>query len=644
MKLGVKIGLGFILTNVIFIILVVVVYSFMRPVQSGSIDLGIDVLPLLDQSAQIQYNAAMEGSMIRAYLISPDEETWKLVQGYSGGMREALAGVEENFKNSVSGLVRSLDITEAYQNIKSNYTEYHQLAEEVPLRQGRLLKGRADILATHGAYTETAEKYLEFCEDMQSREVDGGAPQDVLNRRIAQLEDIKEAEILSYRLVIATMRAVINNEAAFFDRALGQADEARIIIEKLRDSARPGEDRELAQALLANLGNMTAVLQGMKQDNADSLAMSQKRSAINARVTGDAARLWEIGNRLARQAADSSNAAVGRVILVLLIGTGAAIIASLAMAVFITRGITVPVNRLIETLSGGASEVDSASGQLSVASNTLAEGATENAASLEETSSALEELSSMTRRNADNAFEANALMAQAGEAVGRADGSMTNVIKAMDEIAVSGNEIGKIIKTIDEIAFQTNLLALNAAVEAARAGEAGAGFAVVADEVRNLAIRSADAAKNTADLIAATISNIRLGSDMVNTTADNFGIVAGHASKVAELLSEVAAASKEQSQGIEQITIAMTQMDKVTQANAASAEQSASAASQLSQQAGGLLDAVDDLTVLVHGAGRGSRPGAAAAAPKPPQLMVPVSPKASPTARPRSIADDDFDF
>jgi methyl-accepting chemotaxis protein len=242
--------------------------------------------------------------------------------------------------------------------------------------------------------------------------------------------------------------------------------------------------------------------------------------------------------------------------------------------------------------------------ELSSASNTLASGATENAASLEETSAALEELSSMTTRNADNAVEANDLMSKTTEAVEKAENSMTNVIEAMEHIATSGNEIGKIIKTIDEIAFQTNLLALNAAVEAARAGEAGAGFAVVADEVRNLAIRSAEAAKNTADLIATTISNIQMGSEMVNSTSVNFQTVSGSSAKVAQLVSEVAEASREQSQGINQITTAMTQMDKVTQSNAASSEEAASSASNLAVQAANLMKGVDDLSAIVFGGSR----------------------------------------
>ena len=286
------------------------------------------------------------------------------------------------------------------------------------------------------------------------------------------------------------------------------------------------------------------------------------------------------------------------------------LVIAVVLAAIMVRSIRNTMDSIISGLAGTAQEVDSASGQLSVSSNSLAEGATENAASLEETSAALEELSSMTKRNADNSVEANALMSQATMAVQKAEQSMASVITAMDEISVSGNEIGKIIKTIDEIAFQTNLLALNAAVEAARAGEAGAGFAVVADEVRNLAIRSAEAAKNTSGLIASTITNIQTGSEMVNLTADNFRTVESHSSKVAELLAEVAEASKEQAQGIGQITTAMTQMDKVTQSNAASAEESASAAGQLSLQAGTLLGAVDDLTALVHGAaGGGSQPG-----------------------------------
>ncbi|MGL4208629.1 MAG: methyl-accepting chemotaxis protein, partial [Candidatus Adiutrix sp.] len=347
-------------------------------------------------------------------------------------------------------------------------------------------------------------------------------------------------------------------------------------------------------------------LNDIVRDIVASTEASRRRTGIVYEIIDQANILSGQAVAILADEAHQTDLAIKRVNSVMVVGVLLALLVSLMMAIIIARSISRPIGRIVTTLSDGAHEVDNTSGQLSSSSDRLAQGATENAASLEETSAALEELASMTGRNADNAVEANALMRQAIEAVVRAEGSMDNVISAMGEISTSGHEISKIIKTIDEIAFQTNLLALNAAVEAARAGEAGAGFAVVADEVRNLAIRSADAAKNTADLIVATISNINKGSDMVNSTAETFKTVKSDSSKVAELVSEVAEASKEQSTGIQQITSATMQMDKVTQVNAASAEESASAATALSSQAGALLEAVTALTTLVNGIGQGA--------------------------------------
>jgi methyl-accepting chemotaxis protein len=178
---------------------------------------------------------------------------------------------------------------------------------------------------------------------------------------------------------------------------------------------------------------------------------------------------------------------------------------------------------------------------------------------------------------------------------------MHELTSSMENISKASEETSKIIKTIDEIAFQTNLLALNAAVEAARAGEAGAGFAVVADEVRNLALRAADAAKNTADLIEGTVKNVKDGSTLVDTTNEAFQEVSINTSKVGELVGEIAEASKEQSQGIEQVNIAVTEMDKITQQNAANAEESASASEEMSGQAAQMKDMIQELVDLVGG-------------------------------------------
>jgi methyl-accepting chemotaxis protein len=180
---------------------------------------------------------------------------------------------------------------------------------------------------------------------------------------------------------------------------------------------------------------------------------------------------------------------------------------------------------------------------------------------------------------------------------------MNRLTGSMREISTASEETSKIIKTIDEIAFQTNLLALNAAVEAARAGEAGAGFAVVADEVRNLAMRAAEAAKNTADLIEGTVKKVQDGSDLVNRTNEAFIQVSESSSKVGDLVGEISAASNEQAQGIEQVNTAVAEMDKVTQQNAANAEESASASEEMSAQAEQMKAIVGELVALV-GTGR----------------------------------------
>lgn len=279
----------------------------------------------------------------------------------------------------------------------------------------------------------------------------------------------------------------------------------------------------------------------------------------------------------------------------------AAIILGALIAFFLTRTITKPINQVVKGLTDGSEQVVSATLQVSSSSQSLAEGASEQAASIEETSSSLEEMSSMTKQNSDNATQADNLMKEANQIVEQANNSMEELTKSMYDISLASDETSKIIKTIDEIAFQTNLLALNAAVEAARAGEAGAGFAVVADEVRNLAMRSADAAKNTAQMIEGTVKKVREGSELVTKTNKAFQDVSNSSSKVGELVGEIAAASKEQSQGIEQINKAVAEMDKIVQRNAANAEESASASGQMNAQAKQLKQYVRDLVLVIGG-------------------------------------------
>ena len=239
----------------------------------------------------------------------------------------------------------------------------------------------------------------------------------------------------------------------------------------------------------------------------------------------------------------------------------------------------------LSQVAESTAQVAAASGQISSGSQNLAQGANEQASSLEEVSASLEEMSSMTRQNADNAMQAKNLSGEADQNAAVGTEAMGRMSSSIQKIKESSDQTAKIVKTIDEIAMQTNLLALNAAVEAARAGEAGRGFAVVAEEVRNLAQRSAQAAKNTADMIGESVKNADDGVKISREVARSFEQITTSSRKVNDLIAEIAAASKEQAVGIKQVNDAVSQMDKVTQQNAANAEESASASEELSSQA-----------------------------------------------------------
>ncbi len=278
-----------------------------------------------------------------------------------------------------------------------------------------------------------------------------------------------------------------------------------------------------------------------------------------------------------------------------------AIALSLLVTIFTARGIISSLKNLIANLTTGADQVTSASEQLAAASHSLAEGSSEQAASVEETAAAMEEMSATTQKNAENAHQADQLAKNGTALMDKAHHSMKAMIQAIEEISKASSATAKIIKTIDEIAFQTNLLALNAAVEAARAGEVGAGFAVVANEVRSLALRAAEAAKNTSLLIERTIKEVQGGTQLVQQTDESYREVAQSLKKVVDLVGEISAASKEQAEGIGQINKAVAEMDRVVQRNAANAEESASSSEEMNAQAQQLMEFVTELKTLVKG-------------------------------------------
>jgi methyl-accepting chemotaxis protein len=295
---------------------------------------------------------------------------------------------------------------------------------------------------------------------------------------------------------------------------------------------------------------------------------------------------------MTRQARNSS-------VLLATITIAGTLLAVAMLVGLIIRPVTRRLSRVVEVLENSTTEANESASQLASASQAIADGASEQAASLEETSASLEEMASMTKRNAEHSQQVHELAKQARGAAEKGAADMADMTTAMGAIKASSDEIGKIVKTIDEIAFQTNILALNAAVEAARAGEAGMGFGVVAEEVRSLSQRSAQAAKETSMRIEAAIAKTSQGVELSSKVSSKLQEILSRARQVDELANEVAGASREQSQGIEQMNLALSQMDKVTQTNAASAEESASVAHEVEMQARQMKETVSELLELM---------------------------------------------
>jgi methyl-accepting chemotaxis protein len=297
--------------------------------------------------------------------------------------------------------------------------------------------------------------------------------------------------------------------------------------------------------------------------------------------------------------AETSRAQTSVTMWLLGISSLLAVVIAGALAWITVRRISAALGGITVDLHRGARHTASAARQVSIASQTLAGGATEQAAAIEETSSSLEEMSTMIRATADNSQKAKELASEARAQAGAGMGTMSLMSEAMQEIGAASADVSKIVKNIDEIAFQTNILALNAAVEAARAGEAGAGFAVVADEVRSLAQRSAAAARETADKIDVAIQSARRGAERSTEVARSLKEISDKVVATDMLVAEIATAAREQAHGLSQVNSAISQMDLIAQSNAASAEQSATAAERLDAQAATLRQTVFQLEGLV---------------------------------------------
>lgn len=591
--IGIRIAVGFLLVNLIALLL-------------G----GIGLYSLIDVGGHLQRLAGKQVPLTAA-VVQAERQIWQtLVNAYEYD----LAGDDASRKEWFAQQERAA----------------RDLAQIVPLAQAALDSSLArdarNMAEGVTAYGESATRFIQA--EQKSREIEatmeayGARIEEALGTFINQqsgavrkalgLQQVEEAALGLLRIEELNLAVQAYNEmqrhALRFLMHQQEEDienmegQLRILDRMLQRLARQTDDPDVQTQFKKAREDATQygeLLASWIQSQNQARALRQQGNAKALEIIRLATEDAKNADRMAAEAGEKSlkrTANIRSVLLGLLI---ASVLLGIAVAWIITRSVTRPLKNVMTELGDGADQLAQASDQISATSQTMAEGAAEQAAAIEETASSLEELASTIRQNADHATEADHLSEASVIIVQQVNQAMAKMSGSMQAIAKSSDETGKIIKTIDEIAFQTNLLALNAAVEAARAGEAGAGFAVVAAEVRNLAIRSAEAARSTTGLIEDTRDKVRQGATLLSETETAFGELHTSVEKAGSLVSEIAAASREQAEGVAQVNTAVNQLDKVVQQNAAGAEEFTAAASQMNEQAFQLNRLVEDLGRLV---------------------------------------------
>ncbi len=436
--------------------------------------------------------------------------------------------------------------------------------------------------------------------------------------RNAQIEVVNNIMQAQLQLMLAAMDSIVDKDEgridpermAVIDKNVSFINESLFSLEELADTS---EEEDLAKKIKDDFGHLAEGIQVLLvrliESRASALEFSKVDDVLDTYGEGIENALLRIKRSVQEEVNEATADSVRVMARSSLLGTLVFILALLLIAPLlftISRSIIKTVSSVTGSLDSASIQVADAAGEISSSAQTLADGASRQAASVEESSASMEEVSSMSRRDADNAREADSLMRQAKKVIADAENSMVKMTDSMADISAASSETQKIVKTIDEIAFQTNLLALNAAVEAARAGEAGAGFAVVADEVRNLAMRAADAAKNTSGLIEGTVQKVQVGTSLVGETSNSFNTVTESSERIAVLISEIANSAEEQATALNQMNESLQEIENVTQSNASAAEEAAAASEELTGQADMMKSFVEDLLAFVEGRAAGA--------------------------------------
>jgi methyl-accepting chemotaxis protein len=611
--LGAKISAGFFAVILIAIALGAAAVWTMLRVSSAASEMELKNVPSVRVANDVERSSLRTMYMARGYIFT---ESGKFLED----MRVELEKVKQNL-GAATELAKGRNIDWLQKNVTEAMAakdEYESLFTQTQTLIDGMIQDKAKSDEIGAKFISVCNDYLASQNEQLVKEIkavtsgavaqtiETGAVQTPEARLLDRTEKIKVANSVSdmgNAIRMGAWKAIGTRDANLLRETLKGFELINKTLDELKAVTRQEINLKQIEECRVTGGAYNNVMNEFlkKWDARD--ALDKTRGAAADRILVAAESTAEAGMDHTANGAGEANRLLTRGYWTMLVGLAIGTVVGILLALFITRSITKPINAVIVGLSQGSDQVGSASQQVAQSSQSMAEGASQQASSLEETSASLEEMASMTRQNAEGAKQANSMAMEAKNAADRGREAMRRMSEAIAAIKKSSDETAKILKTIDEIAFQTNLLALNAAVEAARAGDAGKGFAVVAEEVRNLAQRSAEAAKNTAGLIEGSQKNADNGVSVSMEVGKTLDEIAMAAQKVADLAAEVSSATNEQSQGIDQVNLAVAEMDKVTQSNAANSEEAASASEELSAQARELTDMVVTLTTIVSGSG-----------------------------------------
>jgi len=605
LKLGTKIGGGFGVLILISMLLGGMAVYNMKHVGKVADSLETEIAPQVDVSVKVERAALLTMYSMRAYGLVGDDASWKETQANLVEVDKALAEAEALSQ-------KHPDLTKLRENTvkaSAQMNEYKQLIKQTYELDQTKAKALEDMVTAAALFTKNSQAFLEGQRQALGAEIGSGKKaQETLNR----LNAITEVVRLGAELRLANLKSMAWRDQQYVKASLSNLDTIDKLLEQLRATTRQDSAlKELDEIKNSTTTYRTMLVQYFKcQDDVDGL--SAKRVAASAGVLDSAKQTSAAGVQDTKDGSAKAASSLSTASAILITGLLIALVLSLVVAVFLTRGITRPVmlgvdfakrmaegdftgrldidqkdeigvlaralNEMVNRLRGVVAEVRGAtdnvasgSEELSASSESLSQGATEQAASIEEVSSSIEEMASNIRQNADNAQQTERIALQAAKDAQEGGVAVGQAVVAMKNIAEK-------ISIIEEIARQTNLLALNAAIEAARAGEHGKGFAVVAAEVRKLAERSGNAAGEISELSSSTVTASEKAGEMLSKLVPDI-------QRTAELVQEIAAATGEQNSGADQINKAIQQLDQVIQQNASASEEMASTSEELSSQA-----------------------------------------------------------